>query len=128
MKKEFSKKWVSSKQPRKQRKYRYNAPLHLRSKMLSGHLDKKLRKEFGKRALPLRKGDEVVVMRGKFKGIKGKITKVDLKKYKVHVDNAKYKKITGQEIEAPLEPSNLRITDLNMDDRRRKKFMEKKKR
>ena len=68
MKQKFSIHWKSSKQPRKQRKYAANAPLHLRKKFVSANLSKDLRKKQGKRNIPLRKGDIVKIMRGKFKG------------------------------------------------------------
>ncbi len=126
MKKEFSPKWISSKQPRKQRKYRYNAPLHKRRIMVSVHLQKPLRKEYGKRSLPARKGDEVRIMRGKFSGTSGKISRVDLKALKVYVDNAKVKKVSGQEVEVPLDPSNLMITKLEFDDKKRRTFLKRK--
>ena len=126
MKKEFSPHWISSKQPRKQRKYRYNAPLHRRRPMVSVHLHKSLRKEYSKRALPARKGDEVKIMRGRFSGTSGKISRVDLKTLKVYVDNAKVKKVSGQEVEAPLDPSNLVITKLEFDDKRRRTFIKRK--
>ena len=45
MKKKFSNAWIGSKQPRKQRKYRHNAPLNVRNKFLSSHLSKELMKE-----------------------------------------------------------------------------------
>jgi len=125
--KKFSKKWISSKKPRKQRKYRANAPLHIRRKMLSAMLDKKLKKEFNKNALPVRKGDEVFIMRGEFKGKTGKILRVDTKKLKVYIDGIKRKKANGQEVEVPIDPSNLKIINLNMEDRMRRKFIERKK-
>ena len=43
--KEFSKSWVSSKKPGKQRKYRINAPLNIKRKFLSVHLSKELREK-----------------------------------------------------------------------------------
>ena len=73
MKKEFSTSWIGSKQPRKQRKYRHNAPLHIKSKMMGSHLSKELRKKYGTRSVRIRKGDEVKIMIGKFKGKTGKI-------------------------------------------------------
>ncbi len=126
MEKEFSTKWLSSKQPRKQRKYRYNAPMHLRRKMLSSHLNKALRQEYKKRSLPIRKDDEVIIVRGSFSGTTGKITKVDLKALKVYVDTAKRKKVTGQEVEVAIDPSNVIITRLNLEDKKRKKFIIRK--
>ena len=57
MKKQFSTQWNASKQPRKQRKYLANAPLHKRHKFMSANLIKELRKKYGKRNFPVRKGD-----------------------------------------------------------------------
>ena len=48
MKKKFSESWKSSKQVRKQRKYRYNAPLHIKQKFVNVHLAKELRKKYKK--------------------------------------------------------------------------------
>ena len=86
MKRAFSKSWKASRQTRKQRKYLANAPLHLKRKMISSHLNKELRKKYGKRSIPIRKGDEVKVMRGKFKGKTGKISIVNIKKQKVAIE------------------------------------------
>lgn len=126
MKKQFSRKWGKSTQPRKQRKYRYHAPLHIRQKMMSMHLDKSLQKEYKKRSMPARKGDEVKVMRGDFRDKKGVISKIDLNALKVYVENVKIKKVSGQEVEAAFEPSNLKITRLNLDDKKRIKALKRK--
>ena len=125
MKQKWSKSWVSSKQPRKQRKYRYNAPLHIRHKFVSAHLSKELIERFNTRSLPLRKGDFVEIMRGEFKGLKGKIEKIDLTKCKVYIENIKVKKVDGSEVKKAIEPSNLRIVRLNLDDKRRQKIFER---
>lgn len=126
MRKKFSRKWIKSKQPRKQRKYRYNAPLHVRQKLVSAILDKKLREEFKKRSMPLRKGDEVLIMRGKFKKKSGKISRVDLKRLKIFVENIKRKKVSGQEVEIVIDPSNVKIIKLNLDDKMRKRILMRK--
>ena len=125
MKKKFSSKWSGSKQARKQRKYRRNAPLHVRQKLVSATLSKELRRQYKKRSLPLRKGDEVEVMRGKSRGAKGSIEKVDLSKIRVFVDSVKIKKTDGREVSASLDPSNLRITRLNIDDKRRQSAIQR---
>jgi large subunit ribosomal protein L24 len=114
-----------SKKPRKQRKFLYNAPLHLRRKMISSHLSKELRQQYKNRSLPLRKGDEVKVMRGKFKGVVGKVVRIDTKKYKVYVDTVKKKRSIGTEYLVPLSPSNLMIVKLNLDDKYRMKMLER---
>jgi large subunit ribosomal protein L24 len=125
MKNEWSAKWLSSKQPRKQRKYRYNAPLHIRHKLVSATLSKELRKEVGRRSVPIRKGDEVQVMRGSFDGFKGVVERVDLKKLKIYVEGANAKKVDGTEVAKPIDPSNVRITKLTLDDKMRIASIEK---
>jgi len=125
MKKTWSREWINSVQPRKQRKYKYNAPLHIRHKFLSVHLSSELKERFGRRALPVRKGDSVEVMRGSFKGLKGTVDKVDMRSGKVYIEEIKIKKVDGSEVMRPLQPSNLRIVDLNLDDKRRQAVLER---
>ena len=119
MKKKYSSHWKSSKQPRKQRKYRYNAPLHKRQKMVSAHLAKDLRQQYKRRSMPLRKGDEVKVMKGEYKGMFSKVEKIDLKNLKVQLDGIKRKKVTGEEVYVKLDPSNLLITKIEIEDKKR---------
>ena len=126
MKKEFSNKWSGSKQPRKQRKYRYNAPIHLRHKMISVHLSKELRKKYGKRNFPIRKDDEIKIMIGEFKNKKGKIEKVDFKKLKVTIAGIYRTKKDGSKVSVWFDPSNLQTTELNLNDKQRKAALERK--
>jgi len=118
---------IKSKKPSKQRKFLYQAPLHLRHKFLSAHLSKELRKQWNRRSLSLRKGDEVKVMKGKFKGTRGKISKIDLKKLKVYIENIKRRKVSGEEVHVPLRPSNLLILNPVMKDPKRKKIVQRSK-
>ena len=111
--------WKASKQPRKQRKYSANAPLHLKKKFLSMNLSKELRKKYKKRNLPARKNDVVLIMRGKFKGKKGKILSVNLKKLKVIVEGIQVKKQDGSKVNVALIPSKLQIIELNLEDKKR---------
>ena len=116
MKKEFSTSWLSSKQPRKQRKYRFNAPLHLKHRFLSSNLSKELRKKYSKRNLPLRKGDEVLVMRGAFKKKKAKVSKVNLKRTRVVLEGIQRTKKDGSKVNVYFHPSVLQIHTLSLDD------------
>ncbi|RLE45003.1 50S ribosomal protein L24 [Candidatus Woesearchaeota archaeon] len=125
MKKKFSKSWIRSKQPRKQRKYRYNAPLHIRGKFLHCHLSKELRKKYGKRALRLRKGDKVKIVRGEFKGTVAKVSRVDLKRMKVYLENVMRERRDGRKVAVPFDASNLMITELNLEDKMRMKQIER---
>jgi large subunit ribosomal protein L24 len=119
MKSEFSTSWLSSKQPRKQRKYIANAPFHLKHKFLSAHLSKALREKHGKRSLPLRKGDEVLVMRGSFKKKKAKINDVELKRTRVTLEGIQRTKKDGTKINVFFAPRALQIITLNLDDKKR---------
>ncbi len=121
MKSQFSTSWISSVQPRKQRKYRYKAPSHIRHSFLSAHLSKELRTKYKIRSLPLRSGDEVIVMRGTFAKQKGKILKVDVKKLKATVEGLNRKKADGTKVNVYFDPSKLQIVALKLDDSRRLK-------
>ena len=125
MKQKFSTHWKSSKQPRKQRKYLANAPLHIKMKLMSVNLSKELRKKYKKRSIPLRKKDTVKIMRGKFKGKKGKIMKVALKTQKVEVEGSQIKKQDGSKVNIKLRPSNLQLIELNVEDKKRNKALNK---
>ena len=112
MKIKFSTHWKGSKQPRKQRKYRANAPLHLRKKFVSVNLSKELRKKEGKRNIVARKGDKVKIFSGKFKGKTGKILEINLKRSKIIVEDINVKKQDGSKANVKLQPSNLQIIEL----------------
>ncbi|WP_048149459.1 50S ribosomal protein L24 [Palaeococcus ferrophilus] len=117
---------IKSKQPKKQRKFLYNAPLHLRQKIMAAPLSKELREKFSVRNMPVRVGDKVKVMRGDFKGHEGKVVEVDLKRYRINVEGVTQKKVNGTEVFYPLHPSNVMIVELNLDDERRKKIIERR--
>ncbi len=117
---------TKSKKPNKQRKTMYTAPLHLRRKRMSVQLSKELQKEFKRRSLPVRKGDEVEVVVGKLKKKTGKVSKVDLKNYKVYIEGILLKRTVGTEVQRALSPSNLKIVNLNLDDEERRNILKRK--
>jgi large subunit ribosomal protein L24 len=127
MKKEFSTKWISSKQPRKQRKYTANAPLHTKHNFLSAPLSKELRKKHGKRSIPIRKGDEVLVMRGSFKKKKAKVVTVEPKKTRISLENLQRSKKDGTKVSVFFHPSSVQIQTLNLEDKARIKSLNRKK-
>jgi large subunit ribosomal protein L24 len=126
MKKQFSTSWLSSTQPRKQRKYQYNAPLHLMHKFLSANLSKELRKKYAKRNLPLRVGDEVLIMRGSFKKKKAKVTSVFLKKQRVSLENIQRTKKDGSKVPVYFNPRALQIQTLILEDKERLNALNRK--
>ena len=118
--------WKSSVKARKQRKFRALAPIHLRRKLLSSNLSKELRKKYMRRSFPSRKGDTVRIMNGQFKGKSGKILIVNMKKAKIYVEGIQRSKRDGTKVNVPLDPSNVQITELNLDDKKRVNALEKK--
>lgn len=116
MKADYSTHWNLSKNPHKQRKYRYNAPLHKRGSFLRAPFSKNLRKTYNMRSARVRKNDKVVVMRGQFKGKSGTVDRVDTRRDKVFVTGMNLSKKDGSKIPYPLEASNLMITAVGSDD------------
>lgn len=112
---------TQSKQPRKQRKARYNAPKHKRQKFVRSLLSKDLRKKYEKRNARVVKGDTVKIMRGSFaeEGIEGKVQSVSLKDGMITVDGVSVSKADGSEVPRPIHPSNVVITKLNLKDKLR---------
>lgn len=121
--KKFSNTWKSSTKPRKQRKYIFNAPLHTKQKFAHSHLSKELRKKYGKRSIGLRKGDKVRIMRGEFKKHEGKVENISMKNTRVFVSGVEITKKDGTKKSLPLQPSNLMVTELNLDDKLRQKLL-----
>ena len=95
---------------RKQRRAHFSAPSHIRYRIMSATLSKTLRTKYGVRALPIRKDDEVVVMRGTRKGSKGKVVQVHRKKWAIHIDKLTKNKANGAPYQIPIHPSNVAIT------------------
>ncbi len=126
MEKDFSNKWKSSSQPRKQIKFRANAPIHTKRKFLAARLSKELTAKHKTRNLPLRKGDKVKIARGSYSGVMGKIDHVDVKKERIFVEGTARTKSNGSQSLYPMHPSNVIIQELILDDKRRKMILERR--
>ena len=112
--------------PTKQRKRMYQAPVTDRYRRFSAPLSSKLKDSQGTRSVPVRKGDTVMIMRGDRKGSEGKVNQIDRKNYRLFVDGATREKVDGTTINVPIHPSKVMITRLNLDDKWRKKILERK--
>jgi large subunit ribosomal protein L24 len=115
-----------SKQPRKQRKFRYKAPLHVRHKLMGVNLSEELRERYETRSLPVKKGDTVMVMRGDFKETEGKVEKVDLKNYRLMIEGVSVQKPDGNQVFHPVHPSKVMLVDLDLEDEERNEAIERK--
>jgi large subunit ribosomal protein L24 len=114
------------KDPRKQRKLLHNAPAHLRHKLMAAPLSPQLAASKNAKTLPVRKGDTVHIMRGDNKGFEGKISRVDLKHYRIYLEGLTREKVDGTAIFLPIHPSKVMIKNLNLNDKWRKAIVERK--
>jgi large subunit ribosomal protein L24 len=114
------------KNPRKQRKLLYNAPAHFRHKLMAAPLSQELISSKGAKTLPVRKGDTVRIMRGDHKGFEGKISRVDLKSYRIYVEGLTREKVDGTAVFVSVHPSKVMIKNLSLDDKWRKAILERK--
>jgi len=94
--------------------------------MMSVHLSKELRKKYQKRNFPVRKDDEVKIMIGEFNGKKGKVENVNLSRLKITIAGIFRTKKDGSKIGVLFDPSNLQIIELNLNDKKRKEALERK--
>jgi large subunit ribosomal protein L24 len=113
---------TNSKQPRKQRKARFTAPLHKLHHLVNVHLSKEAKGKLKttRRCIAVKKGDRVKIMVGENRGKIGKVTGVDLKGTKVFVEGIVRKKSKGGEAMVPIDPSKLLILEAVLDDYRKK--------
>ena len=116
---------MKSIKPNKQRKDLYTAPIHIKRKRMSSHLEENLLLKYDTRSLPVIKGDTVKVMRGSFRGHEDKVANVNVKKNIIEIEGITMAKADGNKIAKPLHPSNVLITKLNLTDKWRRKKLEK---
>jgi large subunit ribosomal protein L26e len=130
---------------RKQRKAHLGSDSSARRKLMSAHLSKELRTKHNvsilaqfsmsestawaaavcqlvsrnphmqARAIPIRKGDEVKIVRGDSKGRDGKVITVYRRKFVIHVERVTREKNNGQPVPIPIKASNVIITKLSLD-------------
>jgi large subunit ribosomal protein L24 len=112
--------------PSKQRKRLYNAPLHRRGKILSAHLSSDLRESHNTRAVPVRTGDTVRILRGDYVGFEGKVLRVDRGRYKIFIEGINREKADGTSVLIPIHPSKVEVVRLDLDDKRRARVLERK--
>ncbi len=112
----WSNNWKSSTNPSKQRKYRDNAPLHVKDKLISANMDNELRDELETRNITVRTGDRAKVMRGDHKGGEGIVNKIDRDTGVVFIKGIEHERQDGSKSQVPIRPSNIQLTALNVDD------------
>merc|ERR1711978_329821 len=102
------------------------APSHIRRKLMSSPLNKELREKYGVKSMPIRKDDEVQVVRGQYKGQQvGKVVQCYRKKFVVYIERIQREKASGASVYVGIHPSKVCIVKLKMD-KGRKEILERR--
>merc|ERR1712196_601973 len=104
---------------RRSRKAHFTAPSSVRRKIMSAHLNKEQSQKYHVKSMPIRKDDEVIVVRGSNRGREGKVIQVYRKKYVIHIERVTREKSNGSTVNVGIHPSNVMITKLKLDKDRR---------
>ncbi len=114
--------------PTKARNYQiYLAPHARRSKQLCSPLSKEIRKKYGKRSMRVILGDTVKVLRGDYRGVDGKVSKISTQNGNLAIEGVKKEKSKGEKFDVLIKTSKVIITGLNLDDHWRKTKLQRKK-
>lgn len=114
---------TTSRLPRNQRKAVFTATTFERRKRMSVPLSRELRRRFGRRQIPIRKGDTVRILSGSYIGREERVAKINRRSYSVTLDN-----VTGKTADAKLKPlpvqlNHLLLTKLNLSDPWRRRVL-----
>uniref|UniRef100_A0A2K6B271 KOW domain-containing protein n=1 Tax=Macaca nemestrina TaxID=9545 RepID=A0A2K6B271_MACNE len=92
----------------KNHKRHFNAPSHIRRKIMSSPLSKELRQKYNVRSMPIRKDDEVQVQMGK-------VVQVYRKKYVICTERVQREKANGTTVHVGTRQSKVVLTRLKLD-------------
>jgi large subunit ribosomal protein L26e len=110
---------------RKSRKAHFSAPSSVRRILMSAALSSDLKNKHNVRSVPVRKDDEVQVVRGTYKGREGKVVQVYRRKWVIHVERITHEKVNGSTVNVGIDPSKVVITKLKLD-KDRKALLDRK--
>ena len=96
------------------------------NKQICAPISKDLRKKYSRRSIRIMTNDTVKVMRGEYKGLTGKVTKISTQTSGIAIEGNKKEKLKGEKIDVYIHSTNMIITALNTDDKWRLKILEKK--
>ena len=91
-----------------------------KSNNICSNLSNNLKKEYNTKSLRIVKGDSVRIMRGEYKGVEGKVEKLNTVKGRLSIEGVQREKIKGGQVKVQIHASNVRITSLHLDDKYRK--------
>jgi large subunit ribosomal protein L24 len=91
-----------------------------KSNNICSNLSSNLKKEYNRKSLRIVKGDSVKIMRGEYKGVEGKVEKLNTIKGRLSIEGVQREKIKGGQVKVQIHASNVRIMSLHLDDKYRK--------
>merc|ERR1719262_1479620 len=94
---------------------------------MSAPLSKDLKNKYNVRSLPIRRDDEVMIVRGQYHDREGKVTQVYRKKFRIHIERVTRDKANGQTVPIGIPPSKVVITKIKLD-KDRKALLDRKNR
>ncbi len=94
--------------------------------LVYSNLSNDLKKQYNKRSTSVIKGDTVKIMRGEYKGVEGKVEKINTGKGKLSIEGVQREKIKGGQVKVQIHASNVRLSSLKLDDNYRKNKIENK--
>jgi large subunit ribosomal protein L24 len=101
-----------------------HVPKHRRDRMVGAVLEDSLREQYGRKNIRVIKGDSVRVMRGEYKGVEGKVEKVNTEDATFHIEGIQREKIRGGQVKVPIHSSNIMVISLNLEDKYRSKKLQ----
>merc|ERR1719389_291310 len=110
----------------KQRKRFFNAPAHIKHKIMTCKLSSELKTKHSIARLPVKKGDFVQVVRGKNVKKNGVVLSVDKRTFTLKIAKVEVEKISGQTSTIPIHYSNCVISKLKTNDPKRELMIQKR--
>ena len=104
----------------------YRASNQTINKRIRAPLSKDLRKKYSRRNARIVTDDNIKIIRGEYKGLTGKVTKIAIGTSSVALEGNKKEKSKGEKVDVFIHSSNVIITSLNTSDKWRIKILEKK--
>jgi large subunit ribosomal protein L24 len=115
-----------TKKPGKSRKLRFSAPHHIKRKFFSAPLSPSLKTEYGTRSMPIIRDDTVQITKGDRRLSEGKVLRVDSKRGKIYIEGVTRTRMDGSTVQLPIQPENVMITRLNLDDGIRREKLDRR--
>lgn len=105
----------------------YKVPNHILSSKIKSKVSPDIHEKYGVNSVRLRKDDSVKIIRGEYKGVEGKITKIFVSQNRISVEGVTREKIAGGNVPIKIHTSNVVVTNMNMNSDRKKMFDSKSK-